>query len=325
MTAPTQDARASLLALAQRLRAAAMEVLWRQWRAVGGQAAARGAARAAVDPEALVLLSLTLVEHESRLADILHDWTLLNSDLLAVQRAKNLAARYPEIVRARLAALARLATEEAKDLRWKSLIPAGASLDEIAPPGGVPVRRNKLRAVRVNADEPAALLLRLRLGFGVGARADLLGFLLATPHEWATMRELSAATTYTVAAVRRATEAMEGARLLHLSAGPPASYGADREAWTELLGLENGLPPWRNWHERFAFVAAFLDWAEAAQAKPLSPYVLGVKTRELLEQHRAAFERNLATAWDGRSLTVEGEAHASNAISAIADQLVESA
>ena len=121
---------------------------------------------------------------------------------------------------------------------------------------GAPIRRNKRRAVRVNADEPAALLLRLRLGFGVGARADLLGFLLGSLHGWATVREISAATTYTAAAVRRATDAMQVARLLHLSEGPPTAYGADRDAWSELLGLENGLPPWRNWHEQFAFVDA---------------------------------------------------------------------
>lgn len=326
MTAPARDARVSLRELADRLRTAALDVLWRQWRAVGGQAATAAGrpARAAVDPEALVLLSLTLVEHEPRLADILRDWTTLNADLLAVQRAKNLAARYPQSTRARLAGLGRVAMEEAKDLRWRSLVTAHGAGDESASFLLASARRNKRRAVRVNVDEPAALLLRLRLGFGVGTRADLLGFLLSASHGWATVREISAATTYTVAAVRRVAEAMEGARLLLFSGGPPAAYGVNRAAWGELLGVKPGLPAWQNWHERFAFVSAFLGWAESAQSRPLSSYVFGVKTRELLEHHRSAFERSLATAWDGRSLAVDGEGFASDAIATIADQLMES-
>ena len=59
---------------------------------------------ALVDPEALVLVSLGLLDHERRLGDLLHDWGARNSDLLSVQRIKNLARDYPESVRVPLSA-----------------------------------------------------------------------------------------------------------------------------------------------------------------------------------------------------------------------------
>ena len=70
--------------------------------------------RAVVDPEALVLASLVLLDQERRLGD-----------LLSVQRMKNLTADYPEPVRAplahRVAWFATVARDVGKDLRWRSL------------------------------------------------------------------------------------------------------------------------------------------------------------------------------------------------------------
>ena len=55
--------------LACRLREAVLDVLWRQWRAVGAQAVAGERAHSVVDPEALILTSLTLMREELRFAD----------------------------------------------------------------------------------------------------------------------------------------------------------------------------------------------------------------------------------------------------------------
>lgn len=300
MTHPTSDAAASLVELAEELREAALHVLWRQWRAVGGQTANRGAARAIVDPEALVLLSLVLVDDEPRLVDILHDWTVLNSDLLSVQRLKNLAAAYPDATKERLAWLARIASEEAKDLRWRPLSADSPPL-RVPSSNDAPGRTNKRRAIRVRLDEPATLALRLRLGFGVGAKADVLGFLIGSAGRAATVREIAAETGYTIAAVRRAAEDMTAARLLQATTGQPVTFRADPKAWAGLLSLPDGSPPWRSWHQRFAFVAAYLAWIESTRAKPLTQYTLGVKGRELLEQHKPAFERDVLAVWSEHS------------------------
>ena len=324
MTQPALDARSRLRSLAHELREAALAVLWRQWRAVGGQAAAKGGALAIVDPEALVLLSLTLERDEPRLTDILQGWASFNSDLVSVQRANNLAIGYPDATRKRLAWFGRVALEEGKDPRWSPLASSisgrrGPATGEQSP------RSNKLRAVRARLHKPAELMLRLRLGFGVGAKADVLCFLLGIEGQWATVREIATATAYTVAAVRRATDDMAWARLVASKAGPPTAYRADRRAWSGVLGLDEKFPAWRSWHERFAFVAAFLAWASDAQGKALSEYAFGVNGRELLEQHRPAFERDLVAVWSEHTTVRNGAAFVEDAVRALARWMVERA
>jgi hypothetical protein len=324
-SAEGQDAHAELQQLADELRQATLHVVWRQWRALGASATARqgtGGGRhlqSLIDPEALALISLVLLPDERRLADLLHDWAARNSDLLSVQRVKNLKVDYPEAIQGRLARhliwFAEVAQNEGKDLRWRSVAHAWTEKsrgeDDSAGTGssfsdGPSVRSGaksgeKSRATRARLIAGASLLLRLRLGVGVGVKADLLAFLLSRAEEWATVREIADATAYTPAAVRRAAEDLATARLIEARDGQPAGYRTAYASWAPLLALEGRPPRWASWHERFVFVAAFLDWAEAARARPLSHYALGAHGRDLLEQHRLAFERDLVTVWSAHS------------------------
>jgi hypothetical protein len=267
-----------------------------------------------VDPEALVLMSFVLMDEERRLQDLARSWASRNSDLLSVQRAKNLAADYPERAREGLNWFAGIALTEGKDMRWRSIVDRLPARGTASVP---PVRSGKERAVRVRFGSSATLLLRLRLGFGVGAKADVLAFLLGSGGRWVSVRDISTATGYTVAAIRRAAEDMAAARLIESAAGPPAAFRADREAWNRVLGLEKTLPPWRNWHQRFAFVAAFLAWAQAAAGKPLTPYAAGVAVRELMEQHRSAFANDVAV-WSEHTPVVDWWQFAGTALTALA-------
>lgn len=317
MTRSTSDETARLGAMANTLRKAALSVLWRQWRAVGGQTVAKGTAQSIVDPEALVLLSLAMADDEPRLVDVLHDWTRLNADLLSVQRLRNLAPAYPTATAEHLAWLARLVTLEVKDQRWRSLC---ASASKAWDPE---MRTNKRRAIRVRADSPATLALRLRLGFGVGAKADVLTFLIGTSGDGTTVRDIAGATGYTVAAVRRAAEDMADAGLLHVTAEQPVKFRADAGAWSRVLGVGNEAPPWKHWQARFAFVAAFLAWEENARAKPVTAYVLGVKGRELLERHKPAFDRGRVAVWSEHTTIRDGLAFVEQAVGKLAKWLVE--
>jgi hypothetical protein len=272
-------ARGALDELERALREATLNVIWRQWRSLGGMTSGRPAT-SLVDPEALVLTSLVLEPFELRLRDVVPDWAALNSDLLSVQRIRNLAARYPVAVQEQLAAFARIAFEEGKDHRWKPLVAAG---------GSAPIRRrNKVRAIRVQPTEPAALLLRLRLAFGIGTKADLIGFLLGMEEgAWTSIGEIAAATHYTIAAVRTAIRDLADAHLVEELAGSRAEYRVSPSGWLALLELTE-LPRWRWWHERFAFVAAFLQWAGEARQRPLTLYSLESRGRELFEAHTTA-------------------------------------
>lgn len=336
------DAHDELERLATTLRRAVLQLAWRQWRALGAGASGRssgtdaGRLHSVVDPEALVLISLMLVEDERRLADLLHDWTVQNSDLLSVQRVKNLRADYPDSTRAvithRLAWLATVALDEGKDLRWRSL-----AADAHGMPDTVDViwsrsqtlhesetASKKMRATRVRVGQTAALLLRLRLGIGVGLKADVLAYLLAQTQDWASIRDVTDATGYTIAAVRRATEDLAAAQFIESLEGQPTAYRAVDDAWGPLLGLEQR-PSWGSWHERFAFSAAFLRWAEEVRHRPLSWYAFGVHGRHLLERYRSAFEHDLIAVWSAHSSIENWAAYVSRSVSALALWMTEMA
>lgn len=342
------DAQALLRQLATELRRALLDVAWRHWRALGAAAAVRTDAhtasrerttgrelRSLVDPEALVLVSLLLLEDERRLADLVHDWGARNSDLLSVQRMKNLEADYPEPVRGplarRLAWFATVARDAGKDLRWRALAEgvsaAGGGGSELPRDtrGGVSGAPPKPRATRARLTAGATLLLRLRLGLGVGVKADLLAFLLARGDEWASVRDVADAIGYTVAAVRRAAEDLAAARLIESRHGQPASYRATYGAWAPLLGLDDRPPRWASWHERFVFAAAFLHWADVARERPLSDYAFGAQGRELLEQHRPAFERDLVAVWSEHAPVPDWGAFVERSVRSLAGWMKEMA
>src|SRR5438477_11182224 len=107
-------------AIAQ-LREAAAQAAWTQWGAIFSFPATKRQARAIVDPEALLLGSLALSEHEPRLRGVVQLWARYESRLLSVQRMKNILPLFRGAVRERLAEFARLAVTEGGDLRWRSV------------------------------------------------------------------------------------------------------------------------------------------------------------------------------------------------------------
>lgn len=276
----------------QDVREAALVVCWEQWRSLGAFAGAYGPRRAAsiVDPEALVLLSLLLRDEERRLDDFLGWWATAGATLLSVQRMHNLAKQFPERARERLGAFAQLATE-AGDRRW-TRHQAEAGEFTLAPREGKGTERLALY-------EAPALILRLRAGFGVGAKADLLAFLLGLHGERASTKEAAEALGYTDVAVRTAAQEMVLAQFVEATPDRPVLYAADPEAWAGLLGFGGGSgsqegydapPRWQHWAGVFAFLADVLAWVEAGREAGWSPYVWSSRARDLCERHRKGLD-----------------------------------
>lgn len=331
-TDDTADVGLKLDILRARLKNATLDVIWRQWRVLGAGAATRSgqddhALQTLIDPEALLLVSLALMSEERRLTDLLRDWGARNSDLLSVQRIKNLAVAYPVEVQGRLLShlswFATIAHDEGKDLRWRSVI--GAGPDSSVINDSPQARKGKVRSTRARLSADAAIMLRLRLGFGVGVKADLLAYLLARVHELATVREISGAVAYTATAVRRAAEDLAAARLVESLEGQPASYRITYEPWRDLLALDERPPRWASWQERFLFTTAFLHWADTASARPPSLYVLGTQGREFLERYRSALERDLVVVWSAHTKIQNWPAFLGQAIHDLAGWMEEMA
>lgn len=292
------------------IRDVTLNVIWRQWHAVGGMTSSDRRTKSLVDPEALVLMSLGLQGSEPRLADVLGDWATINSDLLSVQRLRNLAKRFSPSTQSAVGSFARIAYEDGKDHRWKAIIEADQLKLKRRPPKGSGAKR----AARARPLESAALMLRLRLAFGVGIKADTLSFLLSTEQEaWASVGVIAAATDYSVAAVRKAAQNLVEARFVEQMADPSAEYHVDHQGWRELLGVKS-LPTWRGWAVRFAFVSAFLEWIDDVQDRSMTPYVFESRGLALLQKHERAFRWQGVSQRIPRSFSSDGDFQVETAI-----------
>jgi hypothetical protein len=251
-----------------------------------------------VDPEALVLLSLALRDHERRLRDVLASWAASDSGGLSVQRMKNLAGKFPGRVKDRLAEFALIALEDGGDHRWRRLAGAGPTPRARGKRLGAPDRKGW---------DPAALMVRLRLGMGVGLHADILTFLLALQGEWASVRLVADATGYNAYAIRRTAEKLAEARFIESTGEKPLEYRADPSAWKGALGLTEGVSPWRFWFQAYALVADLMTAAEDKSLRASSSYVLSSRLRDLMEKHQDALRLNRIPAPDASQF--KGEAY----------------
>lgn len=264
--------------------ASAVGACWAQWQALGSPASrTKGTlASALVDPEALVVLSLVVRERERRLLDMVRWWARVGSGLLSVQRFQAVAGRFPEAGgEEALRLFGSLAVAEG-DRRW-----ARHGGEEPAAGGRRDRGPDAPRLV-----EPCAIWLRLRAGFGVGAKADTLAFLLANGVGWSSAKQIAFATGYSTVATRIAASEMTLARFVRETGTRPVEYSVAVDAWAPLLSLvgPSDMPPWRFWSEAFAFLAGAIEWARAVRSSDApGPRVLASRARDLVEKHEHAF------------------------------------
>lgn len=260
--------------IAASMRDATVDVLWRQWRALGAAATGTPVHRQ-VDPEVLCLASLVFEAHEPRLWVAMVDWLRVGARLVSVQRLKNLG---DAIVGAgeHLPRLAATVVRDAGDARWRSLAPARSR----APKLPAPVRA---RAGGLTLDAPPALMLRLRAAFGVGVKADLLAFLLGQ------RLRVSVATAATALGISKPTafrglQDLLDARIVNAIDLPTATeYWLDPARWLPLLAVTDETPRWGSWHEILAYVTAVARWDQMGTRG--SAYARVVSLRELAASH----------------------------------------
>lgn len=153
------------------LHEAAVGRLAAQWTALGAQLDGPVETRV-VDLEALIAATARLATGEPRLAEVALAWSIAHGTAVNGTRLRTVAAELDAAVQ--VAGFAE-AVRRGGGPRW----PVPATGDLAVPWSGVQ-RRSGLVVVRDLA-APARLVWRLRAGFGVNARADILAVLLGAP------------------------------------------------------------------------------------------------------------------------------------------------
>ncbi|MBW2690278.1 MAG: hypothetical protein JRC99_10165 [Deltaproteobacteria bacterium] len=174
-----------------------LDLLWRQWTAIGVSGYGNAEESKVVDPEALLLLTLTVARYDARLFDEVLDWLEINGDYLNVQRLQNLVKQFDFQAKAELSAVAELLGQRSSvALKWKKLatkysqdgesplfymkdgrpMPSLNDCDEIFHRHGLlrpPVKNRGLSQLFPKEGMPT-LLLRLRALLGVNLRCEIL-------------------------------------------------------------------------------------------------------------------------------------------------------
>jgi hypothetical protein len=266
---------------------ALVEASWAQWAVLTTAAIPTDLRRAwtIVDPEALILSSLTMGHRERRLDDMVAAWASQAAHLMSMHRLRALAGGFPATASQRLNIFVASAAPGG-DKRWARLVRDESDADYVP-------RVKQLGELRIT--EGPSLTVRLRAGFGVNAKADLLSLLIGFGGAPADLKVIAAATAYTERAVRTATQEMTLAGFIHEIEGRPSSFYADPAAWASLLqsrplaggnpGEGSRLPPWRFWAAVFEFLAQVIEWSKKQERDGWSVYVAGSRARDLLEAH----------------------------------------
>jgi hypothetical protein len=270
--------------LARQVERLVVDLAWTQWSALSSLVSPRAEpARAIIDPEALILLSVMAQPHERRLLDVATAWIEQGIRFVSVQRARSLAARLPESRSHVLGTVAAMATA-AGDHRWKRYVtPEGMTAIEAS-------RSKSLGPLRL--DSAPALMLRLRAGFGAGTKADVLATLLGLQHP-ATLRALSDALSYGLRPLRTTLDDMVMAGFVERIGSSPGTYRASGEQWSAVLnGGRNEVPAtasypprWMPWSDVTILTAHLLACAEQAEAASWSEYVSNSRLRDVVERH----------------------------------------
>src|SRR5680860_1515979 len=96
-----------------------LDLLWRQWTAIGVSGYSSYEESSVVDSEPLLMLTLTVARYDARLFDEVMDWLDVNGEFLNVQRLQNLAKEYDYQAKAQLSSVAQiLGTRSSYALKW---------------------------------------------------------------------------------------------------------------------------------------------------------------------------------------------------------------
>ncbi len=262
------------------LRRSVVDLLWRQWSALGVAGHVAPGGSAAVDPEALLLVSTVFARHDARLFDEIADWLQQNGDWINLLRMARLQRELGLGDVTVLGALAEHLTQRSAHSKWKGFakrpsqvdqpmllfphLPSPNRTDDIFRRWGwlrTPVEpRGLSKPPRTN--QPGAFLLQLRALFGMQSRAEVLAWLLA--HESGHPAQIARETGYFRGSVQNVLNELEISGHVYATRdGREKRFIAPREHWRFLLTWSPDgpveFPHWVPWAVLFTLIRRFHD------------------------------------------------------------------
>jgi hypothetical protein len=262
------------------LRRSLLDLLWRQWSALGVAGHSAPGGDAAVDPEALLLVSSVFARHDARLFDEIADWLQRNGDWINLLRLARLQREHGLGDTTVLGALAGHLTRRSSHAKWKALarhppaveapvplfphLPPPARSDDLFLRWGwrrPPLESRGLSKVP-RLDRPASFLLQLRALFGLQSRAEVLAWLLA--HDSGHPAQIARETGYFRGSIQNVLNELEVSGHIHATrSGREKRFIAPRDHWRflQVWAPEGaaGFPRWVPWAVLFTLLRRYHD------------------------------------------------------------------
>jgi predicted transcriptional regulator len=264
----------SLISFRNRFREQLSSFLWRQWHALGVAGYEGALDDWYIDPEALLLFSLTISRSEARLFDEIMDWLAANGNFINIQRLKTILSKEHFSSGKVLIPVAEIMSNDGKLLKWKGLIKSGG-MEEPAQESlffsadGLPVQmfgspdkvfykhgfergEFKLRGhtQQVRNIRNTGVLFKLRALFGINVRCEIILYLLT--HESAHPSKIAHEAYYAQKTVQDILVDMVKSGLVFMRPyGKEKHYWLKADKWFEFLNIEKTGLKWTNWPSLF--------------------------------------------------------------------------
>jgi hypothetical protein len=264
-----------------------------------------------IDPEPLLAFTTEVARHDARMFDEVLDWLIMNGHWINTQRFSTIARQDNIGHAAVIGAMASWMTEQDKSMKWRGLarrmIPvvqkpevalyqakSAGPLAVIGQPDDHFQRYGLLRGpIRtrgmtrpVNMKEPANIMFKSRAIFGIGIRADVMAYLVAS--EGGHARRIAEILGYNHMRVTEVLASMAEAGIVAVySTGRSKHYKIDRDTWSALLVPEQAdVPRWTNWRSLLRGLSTIWREAWALDETRADDYVFSSKMRKAMQAAR---------------------------------------
>lgn len=291
----------SISELSEQLEESLDRFAWEEWAQMGIFATAGPPRKWAQDPEALLLFTFEVGRGDPRLFDEVLDWLITNEQLVNLRRLRSLSVD-PEDQALTEAVIGWLGRQKPKarfaqtglrqpqpavqPLFFDEGFPVGQPDAAFAEHGWIrPAFTGTRKSVPPTIDAPINLTFRLRLLFGITARAELARLLL-TMAPGATGATLARAAGFTKRNVHEALSSFERAGVVSVvGIGHELRYRIDHERWSKFLELPESIQH-VDWVPMLLSLRRMLRWSREARRTEPSTYLFASRTRDLIERMR---------------------------------------
>jgi hypothetical protein len=306
MLSSTSESKVPISELSEHVEDILDRFAWEEWSQMGLLATSGPARRWAQDPEALLLFTFEVGRGDPRLFDEVLDWLVTNEQLVNLRRLRSLAvdpedrALCEAVIawlghqrpKARFAAPTRPERRtDPEPLFFQENFPVAHADETFATHGWLrPAFDGSRKSMPPAVTAPINLSFRLRLLFGLTARAELARLLLTTRDQGVTSTTLARGAGYTKRNVHEALAALETARVVRAFAtGHEFRYRIDHERWEAFLEIPEAIEH-VDWIPILLSMRRTLRWLRETSRTHTSTYLTSSSARDLLDQIRPDLE-----------------------------------